>query len=217
MYALIHNNQIQVGPRTWSYSFFKDYLEEEGLDYGALTRTAPEDKKIITDDWKIIPVTQIDQPGYDSPFEQLAGPYWAIEEEFITGSYNVVPNTLEMAKGIQKEKVTNNRYQVETGGCPFTFADGTEVKLYTTREDRSVYIEALQIMPDGTSILFKFAGSIFKSVSKEELNNIVQTGATHIQAAFVWESEKHSEIDACVDMGELRLVEIKHPSQIEVV
>ena len=217
MYALIHNDKIQVGPRTWSYSFFKSYLEEEGLDYSALTRTAPEDNKIITDDWKIIPVTQIIEPGYDSPFEQLAGPYWDIQEEFITGTYDVVPNSLGMAQGIQKDKVTTTRYQIEIGGCPFTFADGTEVNLYTTREDRSVYIEALQILPDDESILFKFAGSIFKLVSKEELNNIVMTGAAHIQAAFVWESEKHTEIDACVDMDELRLVEIRHPSKIEVV
>jgi hypothetical protein len=217
MYALIHNDKIQVGPRTWSYSFFKSYLEEEGLDYSALTRTATEDNKIITDEWKIIPVTQIIEPGYDSPFEQLAGPYWDIQEEFITGTYDVVPNSLGMAQGIQKDKVTANRYKVEVGGCPFTFADGTEVSLYTTREDRSVYIEALQIIPDDDSIIFKFLNSIFKSVSKTELTSIVYTGAAHIQAAFVWEADKYAEIDACLNMDQLKLIDIKHPSQTESV
>jgi hypothetical protein len=214
MYALIHNNQIQVGPRDWNYMFFKDYLDEEGLDATALTKRAPEDNKIITADWKIIPVTSIQYPALDEPFEQPAGPYWTIHDEYITGEFLAVPNTVEMVKGKLKEVVTNNRYKVEVGGCPFTFADGTEVTLYTTREDRNVYLQAYQILTDGGSIVFKFPNAVFKSVSKVELGLIVETGSAHIQGAFIWEADKYDEIDLCETIADLKLIDVKHPSQV---
>jgi hypothetical protein len=81
-------------------------------------------------------------------------------------------------------------------GVPFTFADGTNVTLYTTREDRNIYLQAYQIMEPGQSIVFKFEGAVFKSVTKDELGMIVATGAAHIQAAFDWEAQKYNEIDA---------------------
>jgi hypothetical protein len=214
MYALIHNNQIQVGPRQWNYAFFKDYLDEEGLNADALTTRPPEDNKIITDQWKIIPVIDIQYAALDEPFEQPAGPYWTINDEYITGEYLAVPNTVGMVQGKLKEKVTNNRYKVEIGGCPFTFADGTEVTLYTTREDRNVYLQAYQIMADDGSIVFKFPGAVFKSINKTELGQIVAAGSAHIQEAFTWESGKYAEIDACTTLEELKLIDTKHPSQV---
>jgi hypothetical protein len=214
MYALIHNNQIQVGPRQWNYTFFKDYLDEEGLDATALTKRPPDDNKIITDEWKIIPVTDIQYAELDEPFEQPAGPYWTIHEEYITGVYLAVPNTVGMVQSKLKETVTNNRYAVEIGGCPFTFSDGTEVTLYTSREDRGVYLQAFQIMPDDGSIMFKFPNAVFKSVTKAELGLIVEAGAAHIQEAFTWEANVYDQIDACTTLEELKLIDVKHPSQV---
>ena len=210
MYALIHNNQIQVGPRQWNYVFFKDYLEEENIDYSAVPRPAPK-SPIVTPEYKILPVVGVTQPPCDPTFEQYAGPFWNINENDITGYYNVVPQLLEIAKGSLKEKVTATRYKVEVGGCKFTFADGVEVTLYTSREDRGSYMEALQIMPDGSSIVFKFPNAVFKTVTKAELGQMVATGAAHIQSAFVWEAERHDLINAATTLDELRAIDISHP------
>jgi hypothetical protein len=211
MYALIQNNQIKVGPRDWRYYFFKQYLDSNNLDSSQLPISEPSDRKVITADWKIIPVTQLDTPEYNQNFEQLAGPFWTIFDEYITGYYTVADLPLESAKNKLKEKVTNTRYIVEVGGCQFTFSDDTEVTLYTTREDRSVYLQAYQIMEPGQSIVFKFEGAVFKSVTREELGTIVATGAAHIQAAFDWEAQKYSELDACETLDDLKLVDINYP------
>lgn len=210
MYGLIYNNNIEVGPRQWSYSFFKEFLEDEGLDWSTLPRLAPEDGRVITEQWKILPVTELTQPSLDEPFEQLAGPYWTIHDDYITGRFEAAPNTIEMVKSKFKEIVTNNRYTVEVGGTKFIFADGTEVSLYTTREDRNVYLQAYQILDDGASVIFKFPNAVFKTVSKTELGQIVNAVATHIQTAFTWESDKYVEIDSCVTMDDLRNVNLNY-------
>jgi len=214
MYALIHNGAIQVGPRTWAYSFFKEYLDEEGLDSTALPRKDPGGL-IVTDSWKILPVTNINQPAYNSDFEQLEGPFWTITDTNVTGSYNAVPQTMSMAQGKLKEKVTNTRYRIENGGAEYTLLDGTTVTIYTAREDRSVYLDAYQVIPDGTDILFKFKGNVFKLVAKEELSSIIAAGAAHIQNSFVWEAGKYAEIDNATTIDELKLIDIRHPSEVE--
>lgn len=211
MYALIQDNQIKVGPRDWRYYFFKQYLDTNNLDSSALPISEPTDRKVITHEWKIIPVTQLDVPSYDSTFEQLAGPYWTVGEDNITGYYDVAPVSVDSAKNTLKQKVTDTRYKVETGGCAFTFADGTKVTMYTSREDRNVYLQAYQIIAEGQSIVFKFEGSIFKTVTKDELGLIVAAGAAHIQSAFDWEAQKYGEIDASTTLDQLKLVDIVYP------
>lgn len=211
MYALIQNNEIKVGPRDWRYYFFKQYLDSNDLDSSQLPISEPSDRKVITEQWKIIPVTQLDIPETEQYFQQLAGPYWTVYDEYITGYYDVAPVPVEAAKNTLKQIVTDNRYKAEVGGCLFTFADGTEVTLYTTREDRNVYLQAFQILTEGQSIVFKFEGSIFRSVTKDELGLIVATGAAHIQAAFDWEAQKYAEIDQCETIEQLKLVNIKYP------
>ena len=211
MYALIQNNQIKVGPRDWRYYFFKQYLDTNNLDASTLPISEPADKKVITPDWKIIPVTMLDIPQYNQLFEQLAGPYWEVYDDYITGSYSIADLPVDSSKNKLKEVVTETRYNAEVGGCPFTFADGTSVTLYTSREDRSVYLQAYQIMSEDQTIVFKFAGAVFKSVTKAELGLIVTAGAAHIQSVFDWEAQKYTEIDACNTIEELRLINITYP------
>lgn len=209
-YALIHNDKIQVGPRDWNYNFFKRYLQENSLNYDVLSYTPPSDNMIITDDWRIIPVNIDPFPEVNTYFEQLAGPFLTIHDLYVSGYYNVVPIDLDISKGLLKSTVTGTRYNVEVGGCPFILNDGTKVTLYTTREDRNVYLQAYQIMSDSQTIVFKFPNSIFKEVGKEELGRIVQAGATHIQTAFNWESNKYAEIDACTTIEQLRQIDINY-------
>lgn len=212
MYALIQDNQIKVGPREWRYHFFKQYLDFNDLDSAVLPIAEPTDGKVVTADlWKIIPVAPLDVPSYDSTFEQLAGPYWTINQDDITGYYDVVPVSVDAAKNILKQRITDVRYKVETGGCPFTFDDGTEVKLYTTREDRNVYFHAYQIITEHQSITFKFERSIFKSLTKDMLGSIIATGAEHVQATFEWEASKYEEIETCITLDQLKLIDINYP------
>lgn len=210
MYALIYNNQIEVGPRDWLYSMFKDFLDEEGLDASELPRIAPSEP-IVTTQWKILPVESIDIPSYDSLFEQLSGPFLTINEFNVTGYYDVVPDSIVSSKSKMKTIVTNNRYYGENKGTTFTFSDGQKVGIYTSREDRNIYLQAYQIIQEGDTIWFKFPNSIFRNVTKEELGQIVATGSSWIQNAFNWEQNKYNEIDSATTVEELKTIELNNP------
>ena len=214
MYALIHNNQIQVGPRQWSWSFFKDYLDEEGLDSSALPRVNPNEP-IITAEWKIVPVTIASMPAVDAPYEQLAGPFLTINEDSVTGHYSTAPVEMESIKNTLKAKVTANRYNAEIAGVPFTFANGTTVTVLTNREERGTYVDAYNVLADGASIVFKFPNATFVTMTKEELRQVVDAGAAYIRDVFVWEADKYTEINAATTINELKAIELRHSSQIK--
>jgi hypothetical protein len=218
LYALIHNNQIQVGPRDWNYTFFLDYLEEETLISSTLPRKAPG-AAIITAEWKILPITEVVWPDEFNPvFEDPVGPFWTIHDDHITGIYTKRDSDLDGIRGTLKNIVANNRYAVEVGNLEYTFADGEKVGLYTDRETRAIYLQTLTILPDGETASFKFVNGKFRSnVTKSELSEIVTLGMNHIRSVFEWELSKTVEIDLAGDIEALKSIELKHPSQLIVL
>jgi hypothetical protein len=213
LYALVHNNQIQVGPRSWNRGFFLDYLQEEDLDFSLLPRSQ-QTEAVITDDWRLLPVTDVDFPNLDGIYEQLVGPFWTIHEDHISGLYTKTDSELNGVKGVLKNTVASNRYSVEVGKLEYTFSDGQKVELYTAREERMIYLNTLQTLPDGMTVSFKFKNGIFRTgVTKTELQEIVSLGMMHIADSFEWEASKVSEIEAASTKEELKAIELKHPSQ----
>jgi hypothetical protein len=213
-YALVHNDRIQVGPRTWNRNFFLEYIEENELDSSALPRYAPKEST-ITDTWKLLLITEVNFPELQEPFEQLVGPFWTIHEDHITGLYNKTDLPIHMIQGSLKNTVATNRYAVETGKLEYTFADGQVVELYTEREERMIYLNTLQALPDGMTVSFKFKNGVFRTgVTKTELQEIVNLGMMHIASAFEWEAGKVSDIETAGTIEELKMIELRHPTQI---
>jgi hypothetical protein len=214
LYALVRNNQIQVGPRTWNRGFFLDYLEEENLDFKLIPRKE-QIEPVITDEWKLLPVTEVEYPDLDGIYEQLVGPFWTIHENHITGLYTKTDSELNGVKGFLKNTVASNRYLVETGKLEYTFSDGQVVELYTEREERMIYLNTLQALPDGMTVPFKFKNGIFRTgVTKQQLQEIVNLGMMHIASTFEWESGKVTEIENATTKEELKAIELKHPLQV---
>lgn len=213
MYALIVDNKIVVGPRAWSYSMFARYFVKNNLDYSDFPKYAPKEP-VVTDTYKLLPVNTI-YPTYDPVFEQLSGPYKTIFADRVESEYLSAPNSVSGAKSMLKQKVTTDRYKVETGGVDFTFTDGTIVELYTNREDRNTYLDALLTIPDGATVTFKFKGENFVTVDKSDLQNIVNTVVSHVQSTFEWEATKHGELNACDTLDALKLVDTVHPDLVE--
>lgn len=212
MYALIYNNKIEVGPRDWSYWIFRNYLTENNLDFSELPYIFSE--PIITENWKILPITQLDLPERDPLFEDYAGPYWTVYDTYITGYCDKVNIPVHIIQGNMKNIVAANRYEVEIAGIEYTFTDNTTVEIYTSREDRSVYLDALIVMGDTDTIDFKFKNGIFKTVTKSDLQAIVTLGSQHIKNVFAWEAAKIQEITDTQTFDALKLIELKHPNQI---
>jgi len=214
MYGLIHEDKIKVGPRSWKYAFFRGYLEEHSLDPSALPTNEPM-IGIYGDGWKLLPVTQMEVPQIDSRFEMNIGPYWTIQEVSITGSYTKKDKPIEMIKGGLKGEVANNRYQFEVSDLEYTFDDDQKVSLFTSREERNVYINTYITMTDVETASFKFKNGMFKSgLTKDDVLNVAYAIKARVKSAFDWETEKVAEIDACTTINQLKSIEVRHPSQI---
>jgi hypothetical protein len=214
MYGLIHNEKIQVGPRSWNYAFFKEYLDDHSLDASSLPLNEPK-ISIYGDDWKILKVTEMNIPEIDPIFEQNVGPFWTIHEDHIACSYIKQNKSIAQIKGDLKNIVAANRYEVEVGDVKYTFDDGQEVILYMSREERNIYLNTYIAMDTGETVSFKFKNGIFRAnVTQAELSNIVNLGKNQIKEAFEWETQKAAEIDSCSTIEELKLVELRHPSKI---
>lgn len=213
MFALVHDNKIKVGPRTWSYSMFRTFLDDNSLDVSALSREQPNGV-LEGKEWRILPVSYISEPSYDPTFQQLAGPFLTIFENEIIGEYTIASREVSAVKNVMKEKVTENRWKYEIADITLDLG-GTECTLFTSREDRTTYLDALMLIPDDvTTFNFKFKNDTFKAVNKAMLQLIVFTVTTRIQNAFDWEAEKHTEIEACTTLEELQAIETRHPTQI---
>lgn len=213
MFALIHNNQIKVGPRQWNHRFFKDYLEENNIDESLIPIKEPIEP-IITENYKILKVTEIKYPDQiDSLTEQLAGPYWTIHDDFITGEYQKANIPIDSIKNTMKSIITSNRYEVEVMGVDYTLPDSTVVTLHTDRDGRRGYLDSLVVLNDEEEVSFKFKNEVFKTISKETLKNMVRVGGLHVANAFIWEDNKHQEIDNCADIIALKSIELKHELQ----
>lgn len=215
MYGLIHNEKIQVGPRSWNYAFFKEYLDDNSLSASTLPLNEPR-VSIYGDGWKILRVTEMNVPQIDQTFEMNVGPFWTIHEDRITGSYTKKDKTVDQVKGGLKAIVAANRYAAEVKDISFTFGDGQVVVLFTNREDRDIYLNTYIIMGDEETVSFKFKHGTFRQgVSKSELSEIVALLRSQVKAAFEWETEKAIEIDSYDNIIDLKLVETRHPTQIE--
>ena len=213
-YGLTHNDRIQVGPRDWNYWFFRDYIDRKGLDPQALPTVAPS-AAVITDTWRLLPVTNVETPDINTTFERLVGPTWTILADSITGAYTSEDRPLDEIRGELKNRAAANRYDVETGELTFTFPDSEQVTLFTDRQERNVYLQTLQVFPTGETVPFKFRNGVIRpSVTQSELADIVAAVVGHVRAAFEWERDKAIEIDDAVDIPALQAIEIRHPSQI---
>lgn len=211
MYALIHNNRIEVGPRQWLWSAFKSYLDSEGLDASALPRQSPT-APVITAQWKILPVVDPPTPDHVYPYEQLAGPFLTINGDVnVTGTWTVVPVPIHITKDHLKGIVTGNRYTVEVQGFKMTI-QGQQVTIDTERGSRDIFFQTYLSMADGDTITWKFPET-WLELTKAELGQIVFAGKAHIQNAFDWEKQKWAEIDACTTRAEFEAVELRNPLQ----
>ena len=213
IYALIYNNEIKVGPRTWHYGFFNNFLTSNNLDNSNLPLTDPN-SEVIGNNWSILPVLIDTAPSYQSPFQQLAGPFLTINANNVTGYYTVANCTVDFIQNILKNKVTENRYIVETMGCSYTFPDGNTVSLLTDRTNRNMYLQAAQLIPDSnTQILFKFPNNYFRLVTKADMANVSNAVAYWVQDAFNWESNTYIQIESSTTIDALMNINTVNPNQ----
>lgn len=231
MYALIHNNQIQVGPRPWILGAFKEYLEETENailieEAQSLPRQAPA-AILSGTDWKILPVTTIDQPELDPLFEELVGPFWTVHENHVSGLYQKTDAKLENSKGALKNIVTQTRQKMEEFGFYYPY-NGDFVRFATDIKSRTALQMGtpgmwklkltpydLVIPPENIELTLALGESpIWFDMTQILFEEFKTYAQQHIQNCFNYENTMWTAIDAAQNLITLKNLDLTFPTPI---
>lgn len=209
MYVITdHNTQnfVILGPIEWKPRYISDILSDE-LD---------QDIVVTRDDEARVPFDVV--PGVTvrkciSVYEEIntkihrhEGPFWVYddgnEEYQAVATWEQRGKPLEFVKADLKNLVADLRWKKEAVGVTLTI-QGTEVWCDTSRGNRDIFLQKYTIMPDNTTINWKFQNSIWLELTKAELGTIVTEGSTYIQSCFDWEATQAAIIDNCTTLAEL--------------
>ena len=124
--------------------------------------------------------------------QRLIGPKYNFFETYAEMYYDVADKPIDDIKRELKQIIAANRYKYEVAGITVNIQN-QDIKIFTNREDRGLYLQAFQLGKD--NINWKF-GDVFLTLSNNDLSSIVQSIADHVQACFDWEATKNAEIDS---------------------
>lgn len=188
-YALVHNNQIKVGPRDYHTGFFTDYLETINESYN-FPFEAPTEALTVNETIFLVPVTDPEIPNYHPVTEQLAGPFYEVNNTLITGTYSVVDVPLDSAREKMKEIVATIRYFKENKVIDVT-VQNTTVKVDTSRgSTRDFWTQTYLLMSDNDTKLVKFINGVWLTLTKSDVNTILTEVNNTVQSAFTWENQQ---------------------------
>jgi len=209
-YALVHNNNIKVGPREWHKGAFQSYLDQNGITYTVPVFYNGDDPILINIRASILPVYYENTPSLNSKIEQAAGPFYSIGEDRVTASYTKVNKPIEMVKNELKTIVNNIRPIKETAGITYSFNDGDgKVQLRDERDFRNIMAisaAALALKANNVTdpvVIFRDEADVTHSMTPDEaiaFGMHVQQAITDI---YKWSWDKKAEIDACTTLEEL--------------
>lgn len=202
MYALVLNGKVISGPRGWNSAFFRNSLKERGENVSTLIPSKPPQDMpySISENASVVLVNEV--RAEINPFiEYHRGPLWSDVGDTATATYEAIPLPLDFAKANYKQLLADERYKKEITGTTVTVQD-QEVTIDTSREGRSIFVEKLMLMDESDTVNWKFPEG-WLTLSKSELQTVVQAGAAHIQEAFDWEQEISSNIDSETELSDL--------------
>lgn len=204
-FVITHNDRVILGPYAeWSPHYMTAIIQ---------ARTRINTVKLTLADVNNLPLSfeggiVIRQaveviPDHDSRVERLDGPFWTFTEDLGTATYTVLPRDLALIRSEMKKKAEEYRYNKEVAGVKITI-QGQEVTVYTDRETRNVFVQALMLMGDTDNRRWKFPSeNIWLYLSKADLATVVGAGAQYIQQQFDWEEDIGIRIDAAETIEDL--------------
>jgi len=227
MFALIHNDQIEVGPRDWNFAIFREYLVDNDLATEAdalLSRTAPTDV-VQGSTWKVVKAQITASVAADSTYEQLVGPSWTIVGNTVNGGYTKQDAPIAMVKGHLLDTVTKTRYIAENSYVSIVIND-VMVQVPTDRETRSVFLTGMpgkwkfkkldETELPGAEVSTYVSGDVWLTVTAETLYTIQTLIQTYVQECFDWEARVTAEIEAATTLAQLKLIDLTFTSVISV-
>jgi hypothetical protein len=214
MYALVHDNQLILGPIQYNYRLINSDLEELEVE----GRVAPRDYENIPlhidDKTSLVSAVQI-IPSYDERFQNLGNFEWEIIRENdipvrVEMTYSIGDKSLEQIKFEYKSQVAPIRRAKENTAIDVVIG-GNTVTISTSREDRLSYVSKL--LSSTGPYNFKFSNDVWLEITSTDLEYIISQIDLKVQEAFDWELSKLQEIDVCVTGEEVYNVILKEPQE----
>ncbi len=208
-FALIQDNFVIVGPKLWNKLLFEEVLQEEcDITYTLPTRNDDGTPYIISDTVKILPITSLPEPAFNSKIQRLDGPYWNFSDTTAEMYFTVGDLPIDAVKNNLIALVAANRYSAEVGGIKMTI-QGNEVSIDTNRGARDIFFQAYSVLGDTETVNWKFP-ECWMILSKAELGSIVEAIKAHVQTCFNWEQNKQVEINACQTLDQLNNIDTNY-------
>ena len=208
MYIIKYKNIVVLGIIPWNNQYIMDVFRSRYnvlIEIPFIEPQASEFPYVVNEDITIYPAEE-DRPGSINPMiEFYQGPTWEFLENKVIAHYQVLPLDLNSVKQNYKGKAANLRYVEEIKGTIVNI-NGVDIFIETNRNDRTKYIEKLAIMPDESTINWKFQEA-WISLTKENMQAIVAVIETHVQNAFNTEFNLNLLIDAAETVEELLAIE----------
>jgi hypothetical protein len=215
MYVITdHNNDanfVILGPIDWKPRYISDILSDE-FDEDIVVTQADE-QKVPYEPYpgvKIRKCITTFEDGKNSKIETLAGPFWTYDDDNTevqaVASWVKQDKPIDLVKGELRDAVAAERWKREIKGITLTIQD-TDVWCDTSRGNRDIFLQKYVMMGEADVARWKFP-NCWLDLTKNELGHIVSEGSKYIQECFDWESDKNAEIDSCVTLQELDLIQI---------
>jgi hypothetical protein len=208
MFVIVYDNQVVLGPMRWNKYRFENFLVEEHEIVATLPSTNDTETMVTVNEvCAIYPIQKSPDPVYNPVIEMLHGPFWDFSNNVATSSYQVQSFEIDAVKNTLKAKTSAERYRKEIAGTTLTIQN-TTVTLTTDRDNRNNINNTYLITADNSTIQFKFLEG-YLTLSKSELETIVNTIHNYVQTQFIWESNKVNEIDNCTTLEQLAAIVIE--------
>lgn len=194
---------VILGPMEYSKRYFQSVVKDDlELDIDFPPSPSYVD---LGSGLELFPVTTT-YTDLNSKVEQLAGPFFTYNAEDVVAAYTSASKTVEAVKGELKALAASQRYAKEVRGVDVEI-QGQTVRALTDRNDRNLYLQALQL--GAANISWKFDSQTWLTLSLEELGTIVAAVMNHVKTCFEEEAAKAIEIDNCTTLEQLDTVQFE--------
>lgn len=202
MFCLLENNYVIDGPYAWNQRKFQMILQDDH-DIAVALPYYNSSVIVINDDLKIVPAYE-SIPSYNPKIEQLSGKELTVNDDYVTVNYTVLNKDLETVKTELKSIVAQTRYNYEIGGTYLTI-DDAYIKLYTDRESRNIFAQALQLGAFEKNWKFD---DVWVILDQDKLTQVVTAISNHIQSAYDWEKSMVDAINNSEDLLTLDAIDV---------
>lgn len=205
-YLLVQNKKtVLLGPMEWRPRFIQSELNDL-FDAGekankftiSLTETGYVD---CGDGFEIFPIAASEGSQHDPIYEHLEGPFYTYDNNVASEVYNVLDKDVYYVKESLKQLTKAERQRKQLLGTTLNIG-GTVVTIATDADELANFVSLLSSIGED-SVNWKFKEG-FVTLTKVDVQNIVDTIRSHIQTQFDWEKEIHETINAATELTSLK-------------